>query len=125
MKLLIAALSLSILLASCTTTSEVSPEEVQSRMQEIQRTLSVGVTTLEEMTKKYGAPTSIKELADGKIAQWVTNYTVSRTIGSQPVTMEAFDANSSSGIYRHVESKTSTLEALFDAEGILTNFTIK
>ena len=128
MKHLLILLSAAFLFVSCvtgTTTTEVSPEEAQSSIQQIQSSLHVGSTTFDEIKKKLGEPIQTNKLDNGAMAVWQWTYTISRTIGSQPVTRESFDASSTSGMYHHVETRTSTLEALFNQEGILTNFSMK
>ena len=126
MKTLILILSIAFLLASCsTTTSEVSPEEVQSTVQQLQNSLHVGLTTFDEIKKKLGEPAESNALGNGKSATWKWTYAVARTIGSVPVTMKNFDSSNSSGMYHHVENRTSILEAVFDNEGVLTNFILK
>ena len=126
MKTLLLLLSLTFILVSCSTaTSEVSPEEVQSTIQQLQNSLHVGLTTFDEIKKKLGEPATANALGNGKTATWKWTYAVARTIGSVPVTMKNFDSSNTSGMYHHVENRTSILEAVFDNDGILTNFILK
>ena len=127
MKPILLSLAIAILLSACATmtTTDVTLADVQSTLQNIQKSLHIGQTTLDEMKELFGTPSEIKEDTDSILVKWTTSYTVSRTIGSQPVTLESFDPSSPSGNYKHHATRTSILDAQFDKEGILTNYSLQ
>jgi len=128
--LLESALTLLLLLfvAGCATaksTPELSPEEVQSQVNELQRAFSIGRTGFDEMRRKLGEPAERTDAADGTHAVWKAVYTVSRAIGAPPASIAEFDAASSAGAYRFAETRTITVDAYFDNEGILSACTVR